>query len=243
MALIIPEWPAPKHIRAYCTSRSGGVSTGPYASLNLGDHVGDQPGLVQQNRQLLYDLIGLRAEPHWLKQVHGKDIKLITSPYVKPVDADAAITSLKNQACIIMTADCLPILLCDQDGDAVAAIHAGWRGLAAGVIQDVVTSMPCPTSKLLAWFGPAISQAKFEVGGEVYDAFGELYQQAFKSSQRKGHYMADLYHIAKIQLEQLGVTAIYGGEHCTYSDPQFYSYRRDKGVTGRMASLIWINEG
>ncbi|MDF2690567.1 MAG: pgeF [Gammaproteobacteria bacterium] len=242
MKLITPNWPAPKNIKAYSSTREGGVSTGPYASLNLGDYTGDKDlqEAVAQNRQLLCQQIGLSSKLHWLKQVHGNKVKQIEGPFEEVLEADASVSSIKNEACVVITADCLPVLLCDQAGTAVAAVHGGWKGLLAGVIAATVSKMPSPTDRLMAWLGPAISQAHFEVGPEVYEAFGPMYQSAFIPSQRPGHYMADIYQIARIQLKALGVNAVYGGEFCTYADPQFYSYRRDKGLTGRMASIIWL---
>ncbi|MDF2940316.1 MAG: multi-copper polyphenol oxidoreductase [Gammaproteobacteria bacterium] len=241
MRLIIPNWPAPKNIKAYSTTREGGVSSGPYESFNLGDYTGDKDNIeaVNQNRQILCRNIGLHSEPHWLRQVHGNKVKLIDSAFKAIIEADASLTRLKEEACVVITADCLPILLCDQAGSVVAAVHAGWKGLVAKIIEATVSNMSCPAENLMAWLGPAISQKHFEVGPEVYEIFGPQYKEAFIVSERPGHFMADIYHIARIQLKALGIKKIYGGEFCTYSDPGFYSYRRDNGVTGRQASLIW----
>jgi YfiH family protein len=244
MKLIIPNWPAPINVKAYSSTREGGVSVGPYASLNLGDATGDQDNMqaIKQNRQILCKQIGLHSEPHWLRQVHGAYVKSIEAPFEESVEADASLTTLKHEACIVRTADCLPILLCDQAGAMVAAIHAGWKGLVAKVIESTIAKMPVAPENLMAWLGPAISQKHFEVGAEVYEIFGPSYHSAFIASQRAGHFMADIYQLATIQLLALGVQQIFGGDFCTYSDPRFYSYRRDKGLTGRMASLIWIAE-
>jgi len=240
MQYLVPNWPAPLKVKAYSTTRDGGVSSGPYANFNLGGHVGDNPAIVDYNRQLFRRTIRLGTEPHWLKQVHGNHVKYIEQEFTGEIMADASVTRLNKQACAIMTADCLPILLCDNEATVVAAAHAGWRGLAEGVIEATVTAMACSSEKLMAWLGPAIGQKHFEVGSEVYETFGSRYQTAFKPSLRHDHFMADLYQIARIKLEALGVHAIYGGQFCTYSDPRFYSYRRDQGKTGRMASLIWL---
>jgi YfiH family protein len=244
MNLIIPNWPAPQNIKAYSTTREGGVSAGPYASLNLGDYTGDKDNIeaVKRNRQILCESIALSSQPHWLRQVHGSQVKLINGPFNEVVEADAALTTLRGEACTVITADCLPILLCDQAGSTVAAIHGGWKGLLANVIEATVAQLPCAPHTLMAWLGPAISQQHFEVGLEVYEIFGPRFHEAFIKSQKSGHFMADIYQIARIQLKAIGITAIYGGEFCTYSDPRFYSYRRDKGLTGRMASLIWIEQ-
>lgn len=242
MRNIVPNWPVPSTVKAYSTTREGGVSSGPYSRLNLGDHVGDEPAIVDYNRQILRRDIGLLTEPHWLNQVHGAEVKYIDGNFIEPIVADASVTALKNQACIVMTADCLPILLCDKTGTTVAAVHGGWRGLKAGVIEAAVSKMACSSGDLLAWLGPAISQKHYEVGAEVYEAFGSDFQKAFIPGTQKNRFMADLYEIARIQLAALGLTAVYGGEFCTYSDSRFYSFRRDQGVTGRMASLIWLSD-
>ncbi|MDO8954325.1 MAG: peptidoglycan editing factor PgeF [Gammaproteobacteria bacterium] len=242
MRYIVPNWPVPMSVKSYSSTRDGGVSSGPYTDLNLGDHVGDDPAIVDYNRQNFRRTVGLMNEPHWLTQVHGKEVKVIEQPYSEPVTADASVTSLKNQACVIMTADCLPILLCDKAGTVVAGVHAGWRGLVGGIIKASVLKMNCPPENLMAWLGPAISQRHFEVGPEVVKAFGADFGAAFKPSERPGHFMADIYQLARIQLNRLGISDIYGGDFCTYSDTRFFSYRRDNAVTGRMASLIWIGD-
>jgi len=242
MAFIKPDWPAPDCVKALSTCRLGGVSGGEYGTFNLGSHVGDDELLVSQNKSILVEKGGLPAKPVWLEQVHGTsivDIDVLRDSTVP--QADASISRNTNKVCAVMTADCLPILLCKKDGSAVAAIHAGWRGLLAGIVEETVSRLAEPQN-ILAWLGPAIGPGKFEVGGEVKAAFAEknpIMQQAFQQVD-EAHFHADLYALARITLLQSGVKRMYGGEHCTYNQPdQFYSYRRD-GVTGRMASLIWL---
>lgn len=240
-SLIIPDWPAPVRVRAVSTTRQGGVSPPPYASLNLAEHVGDAPACVAENRRRLAAMAGYPAEPAWLEQVHG--IHTVAAETVRaPVAADAAWTRTAGRPCAVMTADCLPVLLCDRAGTVVAAAHAGWRGLAGGVIAATVARMDTPSTELLAWLGPAIGPAAFEVGEEVRAAFLELDADnagCFRPSPA-GRWLADLYDLARRQLRRLGVAAIYGGEFCTFSEPErFFSYRRENR-TGRMATLIWL---
>jgi YfiH family protein len=239
---IVPDWPAPAHVRAFTTTRKGGVSEGPYASMNPADHVGDDPLAVAQNRQRLQQLLALPAEPLWLQQVHG------TTP-VNAGDcgpAPAADASWSQQAgvvCAVLTADCLPVLLCDRRGNCIAAVHAGWRGLAAGVIEQTIAAMSMQADDLLAWLGPAIGPRAYRVGDEVRDTFISHQDQAslaFKGEA--GGWKLDLYLLARQRLAVCGVTAVYGGDRCTLSEPEdFFSYRRD-GKTGRMASLIWLEQ-
>ena len=241
--LLIPDWPAPVGIRAFFTTRAGGVSEGPYASLNLGLHVGDDVMAVTTNRHEVNAM--LPAPPIWLNQVHGVAVAELTSNMCDgrtPI-ADAVVTSLAKQPCAVLVADCLSILLCDCAGARVGAAHAGWRGLAAGVIEHTVHTMHTPPSELMAWLGPAIGPMAFEVGAEVLEAFVATSPQAraaFRSEPGKpGKYLADLNLLARQRLAQCGVTSVYGGAFCTYSDPaRFFSYRRD-GKTGRMAAVIW----
>jgi polyphenol oxidase len=245
LSLIRPDWPAPPRVRALSTTRAGGVSRGPYASLNLGDHVGDSPSAVASNRHRLVSQCALPTTPCWLRQVHGTTVADLRSAPPRP-EADAAWTHRPGQICAILTADCLPVLLCDRAGTVVAAAHAGWRGLAAGVLAQTVARLPVPAAQLLAWLGPAISQAAFEVGSEVYAAFVTQDDagagECFVESGAPGKYRADLYGLARQQLKALGVPAVYGGEYCTHGDPErFFSHRRD-GVCGRQASLIWLEE-
>lgn len=242
-SLIIPEWPAPANVRALQTTRRGGVSVAPYASLNLGSHVGDAPLSVARNRQSLNPL--LPSEPVWLEQVHGTVVADADRAGCRTV-ADACIA--RRGVCVVMTADCLPVLLCDRQGSVVGAAHAGWKGLAAGVIEATVQAMGVPPDGLMAWLGPAIGPQAFEVGGEVRSAFMRHDPQAaaaFAPSHLPGEgekYLADLYALARLRLYELGVTAIYGGDRCTWSEPeQFFSYRRD-GVTGRQGSFIWLEK-
>jgi len=244
MEFIKPDWPAPDCVKALSTCRLGGVSGGEYGTFNLASHVGDDELLVSQNKSILVEKGGLPEQPIWLEQVHGTSVLDIDN--VDKLDvpqADASISRKANKVCAVMTADCLPILLCKKDGSAVAAIHAGWRGLLAGVVENTVARLAEPQN-ILAWLGPAIGPENFEVGGEVKTAFVErspVMQQAFQQVDET-HYHADLYALARITLLQSGVKKMYGGEHCTYNQAdQFYSYRRD-GVTGRMASLIWLEK-
>ncbi len=249
---IIPNWPAPASVKALQTTRNGGISAAPYNSLNLGEHVKDNPLHVAQNRQLLSQF--LPSEPVWLNQVHGIDVIDAANTSCAP-SADASYATRKNVVCVTMTADCLPILLCDQAGTAVASIHAGWRSLCAGVIEATVKQMSVDSSQLMAWLGPAIGPNAFEVGGEVRAQFIQKgldlgisqSQTAFKPSvenEEQDKWLADIYKIAAQRLNSLGITQIYGSGQdetwCTYTDKEkFFSFRRD-GATGRMATLIWL---
>jgi len=238
--LITPDWPAPANVRAVQTTRQGGVSSPPYDSLNLGGHVGDAPLQVARNRMLLNTI--LPSEPVWLEQVHGIAVADADMAGCAP-SADACIARHGSSVCVVMTADCLPVLLCDRQGTVVGAVHAGWKGLAAGVIEATVQAMGVPAQNLMAWLGPAISQSAFEVGEEVRAEFISLHPQAvaaFIPGNTSGKFMADIYALARLRLNALGITDIYGGDRCTYSEQeQFFSYRRD-GVTGRMGSFIWL---
>lgn len=236
---IIPDWPAPKNVHALQTTRIGGVSVAPYHNFNLGDHVGDAAQAVARNRQLLSSI--LPTEPVWLQQVHGTVVADADSAGCL-VQADAAVARRRGSVCVVMTADCLPVLLCDDAGTVVGAAHAGWKGLAAGVIEATVQAMNIAPHKLLAWLGPAISQRAFEVGEDVREAFVAQHAQACEAfiPGANGKWMADIYLLAQQRLHALGISRVYGGEHCTYSDPaHFFSYRRD-GVTGRMGTFIWL---
>lgn len=240
--LIFPDWPAPATVRAISTTRLGGVSLLPYAELNLAGHVGDQPDHVAENRRRLALAAGLPAGPAWLDQVHGT-VVVAAETVSSPVAADAAWTSQPNRPCVVMTADCLPVLLCDRSGTVVAAVHAGWRGLAGGVVIAAVRQLGKPPAELLAWLGPAIGPDAFEVGEEVRAAFLALDAGNIASfcPSPAGRWLADLCGLARRQLQRLGVTEIYGGDCCTFSDPaRFFSYRREQ-QTGRMASLIWLD--
>ena len=237
--LLLPDWPAPPGVRAAMTLRTGGASGGPYASLNVGDHVGDEPTAVAENRWRLREALSLPAEPLWLEQVHGTNVARF-GPSAKP-RADAAVALEPGQVCAVMVADCLPVLLADLTGTCVAAAHAGWRGLAAGVLEATVAALPADPSELVAWLGPAIGPEAFEVGPEVRQAFLAV-DAAAEVAFRPGtgdRWLADVYALARQRLAGAGVTNVHGGGLCTVSDPaRFFSYRRD-GVTGRMAAVIW----
>ncbi|KAB2924714.1 MAG: peptidoglycan editing factor PgeF [Dechloromonas sp.] len=240
--VLIPAWPAPTHVRALQTLRTGGGSPAPWDSFNLGDHVGDDPARVAANRAALRSL--LPAEPCWLNQVHGTRVVDAASIVRNPVPhADAAFARQALTVCTVMTADCLPVLFCDRAGTVVAAAHAGWRGLLAGVLEATIEAMQVAPGELLAWFGPAIGAQRFEVGDEVRQLFvdhDDLVAEAF-SAGTGDKWLADLYRIARHRLATCGVVAVYGGNICTFEDSsRFFSYRRD-GVTGRMASLIWLD--
>lgn len=234
------DWPVPTGILAGVSTRQGGVSEGHYASFNLAAHVGDEPLAVAENRRRLRQRLQLAAEPRWLNQVHGIQICTDTAP---GTTADASLTRIPGQACVVLTADCLPVLLCDDSGQVVAAAHAGWRGLAAGVVVETVRRMKVDPGKILAWLGPAIGPDVFEVGDEVRAAFlalGPDYTQVFRA-HTPGKWWMDIYAAARLQLGGLGLTRIYGGGECTVTESdRYFSYRRD-GQTGRMASLIWIS--
>ena len=232
------DWPVPAGIIAGTTTRRGGVSAGAYRSMNLGAHVGDEPGRVAENRRRFVAGCGLAEEPRWLTQVHGTAVRIAGSP--DPVEADAAIARGPGAIAAVLTADCLPILLCADSGDEFAAIHAGWRGLAAGVVAATIWRLQTRPERLLAWLGPAISQPAFEVGDEVRAAFvaEDAGAQACFLLNERGRWQADLYRLASRQLRTAGVRAVYGGGLCTFGDAErFFSYRRD-GQCGRMATFI-----
>ena len=238
---IIPDWPAPEHVRAYSTTRQGGVSQSAWSSLNLATHVDDDPINVAENRRRLSEVLAIPNEPYWLEQVHGTEV---VRPELKTTHcADAAFTQQLNTPCVVMTADCLPVLFCDEQGSAVAAAHAGWHGLAAGVLEQTLKCFDQP-SKVMAWMGPAIGPEHFEVGDEVREMFVQQHaaaENAFVIS-RSGHWMADIFLLARQRLLSAGVSHIFGGDICTYADADhFYSFRRES-VTGRMASLIWLSD-
>jgi len=239
--MIYPQWPAPAHVRAVSTTRTGGVSQPPYDSLNLASHVGDQDGAVQANRQQLVKQLGLAVEPVWLEQVHGdKVVNAALAAGTPP--ADASYTQQPGVVCAVMTADCLPVLFCDRQGEVVAAAHAGWRGLAGGVLEATVAAMGAPVDSLLAWLGPAIGPAAFEVGDEVRTTFVDRQAEATAAFSRSdnGQWLADIYQLARFRLASAGIERIYGGGFCTFNDShRFYSFRR-QSTTGRMASLVWI---
>ena len=234
---LLPDWPAPANVRACVTTRAGGVSAEPFASFNLGDHVEDDLHAVTANRQRLRAALG--CEPAWLRQVHSPDA--VPADCTQVLTADANWTDVPGRACAVLTADCLPVLFCDRAGTRVAAAHAGWRGLAGGVLENTLAALDMPASEVLVWLGPAIGPQSFEVGAEVRDAFLASHPQAelaFRASANPGKFLADLYSLARIRLAAAGVTAVYGGGLDTYTDPRFFSYRR-AARTGRFASLIW----
>lgn len=238
-SLLFPDWPAPASVRACVTTRAGGVSRPPYDTFNLGDHVGDDPAAVAENRRRLSEQFAI--QPAWLKQVHGVVVADADSDHV--AEADASWTERPGIACAVMTADCLPVLCCDRAGTRVAAAHAGWRGLAGGVLEATVARLGVPAEDLLVWLGPAIGPSAFEVGPEVRDAFVATHPEAadaFVAGERPGKLMADLYRLARIRLAAVGITAVYGGGFCTVTDSRFFSYRRDPHG-GRFASLIWLD--
>jgi YfiH family protein len=250
VALLRPAWPAPPAVQAAFSLRGGGVSAPPWASLNLGTHVGDDPAAVRENRRRLAAALALPAEPVWLEQVHGVEVWRPPAGGAReaaadlPPRADAIVVDRPGVVAAIMVADCLPVLFCDREGSVIAAAHAGWRGLAAGVLENTVAAMGRPAGRLLAWLGPAIGSAKFEVGGEVREAFLAADPGA-ATRFRAGagdRWMCDLPGLARDRLHTLGVGAVWGGEECTASEPgRFFSHRRDAPRTGRMAALVWID--
>ncbi|KMW73267.1 hypothetical protein TI10_09220 [Photorhabdus luminescens subsp. luminescens] len=240
-ALIFPNWPQPTAVKACSSTRLGGMSLSPYDSLNLGKHVGDKPDVVEQNRHILAKMAELPQPPIWLEQVHGTRVVRLDGQPLEDNKADAVYTNIPGQVCAVMTADCLPVLFCSSVGDEVAAAHAGWRGLCAGVLENTIAQFKAKPNQIQAWLGPAIGAKKFEVGNEVLQAFTLQHadlSQAFIPVGEK--YLADIYLLAKLKLQSVGVKAIFGGNECTVSNKEkFFSYRRD-GITGRMATLIWL---
>lgn len=241
--LIIPRWPAPANVRAIQTTRVGGVSVAPYDTLNLGMHVEDNPLNVARNRQLLSACVP--TEPVWLNQVHGVSVVDAGATSCVP-DADAAFSTSRGAVCAVMTADCLPLLLCNREGTVVAATHAGWRGLCEGVIEATIEAMQVLPGSLMAWLGPAIGPQAFEVSEDVRQEFISQQNEAKDAFAATGvdKCLADIYRLAQLRLERMGVTEIYGGgidqDFCTFTDKnRFFSFRRD-GKTGRMATLIWL---
>lgn len=239
-SVIHPDWPAPARVRALQTTRAGGYSRGPYAGFNLGTRCGDDPATVERNRALLRSSLDLPAEPAWLQQVHGRAVAVL--PVSGVPEADASVATRAGAVCVVQTADCLPVLFCDDDATMVAAAHAGWRGLAGGVLEATVQALPAAPQRLLAWLGAAIGPAAFEVGAEVRAAFvaDDPDSAACFAAGAPGKFFADLYALARRRLQRVGIERIYGGGACTWTDAQrFYSFRRD-ATCGRMASLIWL---
>ena len=248
MTLIQPDWPAPGNVNAVITTRLGGQSRGAYGDNNFALHVEDDEADVRANRERLRQQLALTAEPQWLTQVHGTKVVAARADG-RVRTADGCYSRTPGLACTVLTADCLPLLFCNRSGTQVAAIHAGWRGLAKGVVRRAVKCFDETPENLLVYLGPALSQQHFEVGVEVPEAFfrsaldakhSERIAASFIPGGRPLHFFGDLYALARAELNALGVEEIYGGTYCTYAEPEhFYSYRRD-GVTGRMASLVWL---
>lgn len=235
---IVPKWPAPSSVRALSTTRSGGYSTGPWSSFNLGTHCGDDGVAVRKNREMLCEY--LPSEPRWLRQVHGAAVFSGLEAAAEPL-ADAQIAGKAGQVCVVLTADCLPVLFCNRSGTRVAAAHAGWRGLAAGILENTVLALNETPEQLVAWLGPAIGPRAYEVGDDVRAEFVRTDEAAAVCFEKKGdRWLFDLYAMARHRLRHCGVTDISGGTYCTFSDPEaFFSHRRD-GCTGRMATLVWL---
>ncbi|MDR2926569.1 MAG: peptidoglycan editing factor PgeF [Azoarcus sp.] len=242
-AFLVPDWPAPGPVRSLVTTRYGGVSKPPYDEFNLGLHVGDDPSAVAANRARLRRHVP--AEPFWLEQVHGIDVAAAAAGGNAPVRVDASVAREAGAVCAIMTADCLPVLFCDDEGTVVAAAHAGWRGLAAGVLEATLAAMAVRPNRVMAWLGPAIGSSAFEIGSEVRAAFLDAdsgASAAFVPHGTEGKWLADIFALARRRLSRVGVEPgrIYGGGVCTASESErFYSYRRES-MTGRFASLIWL---
>lgn len=238
---LVPDWPAPPRVRAFVTTRAGGVSEGEYASMNLGATSGDRPGDVERNRRIVGGL--LPAAPRWLAQVHGAEVAHLDALAPDAIaKADAAVARRAGEVCTVLTADCMPVLLCDQAGRRVAIAHAGWRGMSAGVIENAVRAMDAPAESILAWMGPAIGPEAFEVGPEVREAFvaGDPGAGTAFHSHREGKFLADLYALARRRLARAGVAHVHGGDFCTFRErDRFFSYRREK-KSGRMGAFIWI---
>jgi len=242
---LVPDWPAPSNVKAVTTTRVGGVSQGTFDSLNLADHVEDDIQAVQANRVTLKKQMNLPGDPCWLTQTHGTNVVSVEEAEKgteKETGADAVYSRRTGDVCAVLTADCLPVLLTDKGGTRVAAVHAGWRGLLAGVIEAALEKLELPGSEILVWLGPAIGANAFEVGEEVRSQFINCHPQTEDAFQQglSDRWLMDIVQVANIRLALKGVKQVYGGDWCTYTDHErFYSYRRD-GITGRMASLIWM---
>lgn len=239
LAVITPDWPAPAQVKAIATERCGGVSSGAYGGFNLGAHVGDEADAVAENRQLLRDELKLPEEPSWLEQVHGVDV--VDLDTARPGAVDAAVTGEPGRVCVVLTADCLPVLFSTSIGDRVGVAHAGWRGLSRGVLPATVAAMGVEPGDLLAWLGPAIGLAAYEVGDDVRTAFvvTDPGAEACFARNARGRWQADLYGLARLSLAVAGVEAVYGGDFCTFTEmKRFYSHRREEPC-GRQATLIW----
>jgi len=243
-AWIVPDWPAPPRVRAAVSTRQGpGVSTGLYGRLNLGARAGDAPEAVQANRLAVQQALGLPRAPHWLQQVHGADVADVDAePGDDEPRADASVTRRGGEPLAVLTADCLPVLFCSADGSGVAAAHAGWRGLVGGVLEAALLSLPSAPQQAMAWLGPCIGMASYEVGEEVRDAFVGTDPGAARcfTATRQGHWLCDLAGLARHRLFAAGIGSVHGGGFDTRTDDRFYSYRRDGAQSGRFASLIWL---
>ena len=240
MSWIEPDWPAPARVRAFVTTREGGVSAGEFASLNLGEKGGDAPANVERNRAIVRDR--LPADPRWLDQVHGTNVVELDGASGARARADGAVSAKPGEVAVVLVADCMPLLLCDRTGGRVGIAHAGWRGMAAGVIENTVAALGVAPAEIMAWMGPAIGPDAFEVGSEVRDAFAatDAGSDAAFAPHKPGKYLADLYALARRRLARAGVTAVFGGGFCTYHDAErFFSYRRVR-ESGRMGAFIWI---
>ena len=243
---IRPDWPAPDNVQAFTSTRKNGHSPGAYASLNLAQHVEDDFAMVERNRAQFIEDFNLPSQPVWLQQTHSNTV-IMADDYqnvIAPPEADASWTSSQNVVCTVLTADCLPVFFTNKQGDRVAATHAGWRGALNGIITSSFLATGIAAEDCLVWLGPAIGAENFEVGADVYQAFVSKNPEnaiAFKQTDDQ-HWLCDIYQLARIELQQLGIYSIYGGGFCTYSnDEDFYSFRRDGAQTGRMASLIWLD--
>ncbi len=236
---LVPDWPAPANVRAFVTTRSGGVSEGEYASMNLGLSSGDAADRVRTNREIVR--AALPSEPVYLRQVHGTGVAMLDSMDAVSVTADAAVCGVAGRVAAVLTADCMPLFLADRDGARVAAVHAGWRGMAAGVVEIAVDALGVPPAEVIAWMGPTIGPDAFEVGPEVREAFVAVDPRAAAAfrAHKPGKFMADLYGLARLRLAARGVTRVFGGGFCTFHEPgRFFSYRRVP-KSGRMGAFIW----
>lgn len=238
---IEPNWPSPVNVKAFTTCRHRGFGATPYSSLNLATHVGDDPYAVLANRARVAEMIRVPSKPVWLQQIHGTKIVPAVRSSIG-VKADASVAFAAKQVCTIMTADCLPVLFTNISGTRVAAAHAGWRGLADGILEKTAKAMAEPSNQIMAWLGPAISQPAYQVGRSVFDAFclNDPEAELAFTADGRGKWRCDLYALARQRLLRSGVSKIYGGNYCTlYDGDKFFSHRRD-GQTGRMASFIWL---
>ena len=242
MKTIIPNWPAPKNVKAFASTRVGGFSTAPYQGLNLGAHVGDDLSIVEKNRDWLAQEAKMPSAPIWLNQTHSTVVAQVSGPTTQVLDADGVFTSSSQVVCSAMTADCLPVLLTNTQGTQVAAVHAGWRGLANGIVENALELF---SGEVMAWLGPAIGPQAFEVGEDVLQAFVDFdsqAHQAFTPREAEGKWLADMSKLATQRLNKFGITQVFDSGLCTFQDKEdFYSYRRD-GVTGRQATFIWIED-